>query len=93
MKQLQTLPEELVSIIFEYLSPQDLYQTSLVCKHFYSHSLPLIWKSVELVDCRTRYDRAMTDMDGDDPENEVLTDEHDDTPMLRKLILFAKSVL
>ena len=91
-RQIQNLPEELISTIFDYLSKRDLYQTSLVSRYFYSHSIPLIWRSVDLVDCRTFHDHSTINTEGDDPENEILTDEHDDTPMLRKLVLFAKSV-
>ena len=89
-RQLQDLPEELISIIFEYLSPQHLYQTSLVSKRFYLYSLPRVWRSVDLVDCRTPLDSATANTEGDDPEDEALGDEHDDTPILRKLILLAK---
>jgi hypothetical protein len=50
----------------------------------------LIWKNVELVDRKTTYDDATAETEGDDAVLELLVDDHDDTPILRKLFLFAK---
>lgn len=45
---------------------------------FYRNSTPIIWKEVELKDCVTGRDET--------------TDDHDDTPLLRKLLIFVKCV-
>lgn len=87
--QLQNLPEELLSIIFQYLSLQDLRQINLVHKRFYRHALPLLWNSIELTDCGP-FQTSFLIIPHDHLDREEILDDHDDTPMLQKLVLLAK---
>ena len=78
---LHRLPEELLQIVVDSLTQQDLKCLNLASKWTYSVATPLIWREVNLVDCRTRHSEHQLR-----PE----TDEHDDTPLLRKAVLLAK---
>ena len=74
---LQQLPEELLHEILERLSHHDLVCLNLASRWCYEIATPLIWREVELVDCRTYHDEGGVD-------------EHDDTPLLKKLLILAK---
>lgn len=73
---LHQLPTELLQDILDRLRRQDLECLNLTSKWAYEAATPLIWRDTELMDCRTTHE--------DDQ-----TDEHDDTPLIRKLLLFA----
>lgn len=70
------LPDELLQDILERLAKPDLSRLSLVSKWCYKLATPLIWRDVSLVDCRAFHEDGV--------------DEHDDTPLLRKLLVLAK---
>lgn len=77
---LQRLPEELLQNVVERLERPDLQslsQTSIWC---YQVATAHLWRNVELVDCKTEHDDAYGDPEYDD---------HDDTPLLKKLFLLA----
>ncbi|KAK4609217.1 hypothetical protein CLAFUR4_14287 [Fulvia fulva] len=74
--RLSQLPEELLQDILERLLQSDLYSLNLASRWCYQVATPLIWKSVELVDCKTEHDDGV--------------DDHDDTPLIRKFLLFIK---
>ena len=75
-KLLGDLPEELLTDIVERLDQPGLLSLSLVSRWCYELTPPVIWREVQLVDCSTNT------LDG--------VDEHDDTPLLKKLLALAK---
>lgn len=76
---LSELPEELLQEIIERLEKPDLVSLNLVSRWAYEVATPQIWSDVELVDCRTYH------------EHEDDFDEHDDTKIIQKLILFVNN--
>ncbi|EME38966.1 hypothetical protein DOTSEDRAFT_57272 [Dothistroma septosporum NZE10] len=72
--RLSQLPEELLQIILERLRQVDLYSLNQASRWCYQVATPFIWRSVELMDCKTIHDDGV--------------DDHDDTPVIRKLLLF-----
>lgn len=73
---LQRLPEELLQQILEHLD-RDALQLINVCSRWcYEKATPLIWRDVSLVDCRTKHEET--------------SDEHDDTPLIKKLLVLAR---
>jgi len=102
--QLQSLPEEILQSIFDHLDAPSLSELSLVSQWANDHAASRIWADVELIDCRRSYPKgssvfqaAAADPGGlpdkifDENPSEYL-DEHDDTPIIRKLIILARSV-
>ncbi|KAF7196810.1 hypothetical protein HII31_01728 [Pseudocercospora fuligena] len=75
---LHELPEELIQGILSPLDRPDLCSLNLASQWYYKVATPLIWRELELTDCRTYH----PDLDS--------TDEHDDTPMLKKLLVLVK---
>ena len=73
---LQQLPEELLHDILDRLEKRSLSTLNLVSRWCYEAASPLIWRDVQLVDCRTEHEDGF--------------DDHDDTPLLRKLLILAK---
>lgn len=73
---LHRLPEELRFDILERLGKTDLTFFGETSRWTYDLATPLIWRDVELVDCRTQHEESV--------------DEHDDTPLLKKLLVLAK---
>ena len=82
LQLLQRLPEELLQDVIERLNKQDLYSFNLLSRWCHQVATPIIWREVELVDCRTRHEN-----------HEDAVDEHDDTPLIKKLLILAKYVL
>lgn len=76
--RLAEIPEEILQETLQYLDESDLYHFAQLCRWSYDKAIPLLWQDIELVDCRT-------------PSSEVpdLVDEHDDTPIIRKLLVLA----
>ncbi|KAF2485965.1 hypothetical protein BDY17DRAFT_320801 [Neohortaea acidophila] len=72
----QRLPEELVQDVLERLSHRDHAAFSLASHWCYQAAIPVIWRDVTLQDRLTEHE--------DDSE-----DHHDDTPLLRKLLIIA----
>ena len=75
MARLESLPDELLNDIFMSLDRAERYNTALVSWHCYHRVVPHLYRTIELVDCR----------------NEATGDEHDDTPMIRILLVLAKN--
>lgn len=75
---LSELPEELLQEILERIEKPHLSSLSLASKWGYLVATPLIWREVELMDCQTSH--------------EDCSDEHDDTPIIRKLLILATYV-
>lgn len=76
---LHRLPEELLQDVIERLDKHDLTLLNLASRFFRRKATPLIWREVHLQDCRTVHE------DG-------LDDHHDDTPLLRKLLVLANNL-
>lgn len=75
---LSALPEELLDDVLTRLTRPDLLQLNLTSRWSRAKALPLLWKEVELVDCRSRH-----------LGEEIEADEHDDSAIVRKLVLLA----
>lgn len=75
---LHQLPEELLQEVLERLDKHNLTSLNLASQWGRRVATPLVWREVILTDCRTIHE------DG-------LEDHHDDTPLLRKLLILAKS--
>jgi hypothetical protein len=96
------LPSELVAAIFAHLSRDDLYELNLTSKTCRSLAAPLIWKHVDLIDCRAQTSsvtghRTVTYGAGTATHSGRSIplgaspggDEHDDTPLIKKLWILA----
>jgi len=102
--QLQSLPEEILDTIFDYLDTPSLQGLCLVSQWASDYATSRLWASVELVDCRKSYPKgspvfqaAAADPSGlpdrifeEDPSEYL--DDHDDTPLINKLTLLARYV-
>lgn len=101
-KSLFDLPKELIQDIVERLENYDLYAVNLTSRRFNKLAAPLIWRDVELVDCRahTSYEGYRAESRGTrtaahsgrgiPPGASVgSADEHDDLPMIKKLLVLA----
>ena len=75
---LPSLPKELLLEVLERLERYDLECLQLVSRWGYHIAAPLRWREVKLVDCRTRYEDGV--------------DEHDDTPLIKVLLILARYV-
>lgn len=74
---LHQLPEELLQDILDRIEEPHLRRFNLASQWCYEKAAPLLWREVTLVDCRAEKDGS------------TLKDEHDDTPLIRKLLLLA----
>lgn len=81
----QQLPDELIQDILERLSKPDLASLNSTCRWFSNLATPLIWREVNLVDCRTYHASEKEGEPG-------WLDEHDDTPLLKKLLVLVQYV-
>ena len=79
LQLLHLLPDELREDILQRLSWRDLTTFNLTSRWAYERATPHVWREVELVDCKTQHE------DG-------VFDDHDDSPLIRKLILLATYV-
>ncbi|KAM0717900.1 hypothetical protein Q7P37_006232 [Cladosporium fusiforme] len=100
---LLTLPAELLAEILSHLPPISLHALNLTSKPCRELAAPLIWRDVELVDCRARTEpdsglRTVSRGPATAPHSGTGIpagaslkgwDEHDDLPMLRKLWVLA----
>ncbi|KAF2214267.1 hypothetical protein CERZMDRAFT_57621 [Cercospora zeae-maydis SCOH1-5] len=82
--KLHQLPEELLQDILERLDRPALKHLSLTCSWCYKISIPHLWREVDLVDCKSSTSSAYLDT-LDQPSH----DDHDDTPLIKKLFLLA----
>ncbi|KAI5209185.1 hypothetical protein E4T38_02565 [Aureobasidium subglaciale] len=77
---LSKLPEEILHGTLRYLDDIDLFRFAQACRWSYDKSIPLLWQNVELTDCRTT-----------NPASVDWSDDHDDTPIIRKLLVLASN--
>lgn len=84
-----SLPHELVLDILQYLDLDDLFQLAQTCQWGYRLSIPLLWKDVELKDCWTLHPRPSRPQLKAQRATDNLADEHDDTPIIKKLLVLA----
>ncbi|KAI9877837.1 MAG: hypothetical protein M1830_002673 [Pleopsidium flavum] len=75
MSRLEALPDELLNHVFEKLSEAEQYNTALTSWRCYHLIVPHLYRTVELKDC----------------ENPATRDQHDDTPIIRILLVLAKN--
>ncbi|MCJ1376080.1 hypothetical protein MMC20_007318 [Loxospora ochrophaea] len=75
LSTLETLPHELQHNIFAQLLPASLSQVARTSSKVYSVVIPILYHSIELVDF----------------ENLDTGDPHDDTPIIRLLLLFSRN--
>jgi hypothetical protein len=80
LNPLDRFPEEILQETLRYLDNHSLANFSQTCHWSYDKATPLLWEDVELVDCR-KTDESTPDM----------SDEHDDTPIIRKLLVLASN--
>lgn len=93
------LPEELLQSILDYLAKPELQVLSLASRSCRELATPLVWREVELTDCRTFYTESGAVHSsgpgsggtvGRIPAGAVVrSDEHDDTPLIKKLWVLA----
>ena len=72
---LHQFPEELLQEIIDRLGDENLRNLNLASKWTYQVATPRLWREVNLVDCRTQREEGR--------------DEHDDGPLIKKLLLLA----
>ncbi|KAL1630666.1 hypothetical protein SLS54_000537 [Diplodia seriata] len=86
---LVSLPDELVLDILQYLDLGDLFELAQACRWGYRLAIPLLWRDVELKDCWTLHPRASRPQLRARRVIDELADEHDDTPIIKKLLVLA----
>jgi hypothetical protein len=99
---LLNLPAELIAAIFDDLSRDDLYELNLTSQACRQHAAPLIWRHLDLIDCRAQRSltsgflsvsygpgTALHSGRGIPAGAQVQGDEHDDTPLIRRLWVLA----
>ncbi|KAF2643477.1 hypothetical protein P280DRAFT_467499 [Massarina eburnea CBS 473.64] len=88
LSSIESLPNELISLIIGFLPSADLKDACLVSKAFYRHASDFLWHSVTLEDKWTLHTNDSTrHVFGDRGQGEP--DEHDDTPIIEKLYILA----
>lgn len=84
-QRLQGLPEELLQYIVEHLDNYGLSGFSLAAKWCHELASSVRWREVVLTDCS----RTHASVDDSDGRRDAQVDDHDDTPLLRKLVVLA----
>jgi hypothetical protein len=88
--QLESLPEELLQIIVSYLSTSALKNAALTSSALNRHATDVLWQNVCLVDQWTFHeDEENPGAFAGERRGLAQTDEHDDTPIMRKLYILA----
>jgi len=77
---LAQLPEELLQETLTYLDESSLLHLALTCQWSKRKALSLLWRHVELVDCRSKHT---------DTPMGLIHDHHDDGPIIKKLVVLA----
>jgi hypothetical protein len=86
--QLEALPEELLLLIVSYLPTTALKNAALVSHTLNRHATDILWQNVSLVDqWVVHHDTPFELAEGG--RGSKWTDEHDDTPIIRKLFVLA----
>ena len=78
---LHQLPRELLLDVLSFLEKPELSCLSQTSRWLYGLATPSVWRNVELVDCRTAH-----------PGEAHELDEHDDTPLIKKLLILWRYV-
>jgi hypothetical protein len=90
LPQLESLPDELLQLILSFLSTADLKHAALASKGLHSHATDYLFKHVTLRDTwRLHLNDATRYLWGERGQGEC--DEHDDTPIIQKLFILARS--
>ncbi|KAH7078816.1 hypothetical protein BKA63DRAFT_507182 [Paraphoma chrysanthemicola] len=85
---LEALPEELLLLIVSYLPTTALKNAALVSHTLNRHATDILWQNVSLVDqWVVHHDTPFELAEGG--RGSKWTDEHDDTPIIRKLFVLA----
>lgn len=79
---LAQLPQELLQATLNFLDRPALLGLALSCRWGYHVAMPYLWSHVELVDCRENH-----------PDMPYSSDEHDDSPIIKILMVLATYVL
>ncbi|KAK8176544.1 hypothetical protein BC567DRAFT_256377 [Phyllosticta citribraziliensis] len=85
----KALPDELVHGIFEYLNDRELARVALTCSWGYQRAMPLLWKDLELKDKWTLHPKHLKPQISANRCRDEACDEHDDTPVIKKLVTLA----
>jgi hypothetical protein len=85
---LQALPEELLQYVVEHLDNYGLSGFSLAAKWCLELASSVRWREVALTDCS----RTHASEDDSNGRRDAQIDDHDDTPLLRKLVVLATYV-
>ncbi|KAK8239572.1 hypothetical protein IWZ00DRAFT_556883 [Phyllosticta capitalensis] len=85
----KTLPDELVHAIFEYLDYGELARVAVTCSWGYERATPLLWKDLELKDKWTLHPKEERAQIAAHRCKDNRCDEHDDTPIIKKLLVLA----
>lgn len=88
IRRLQALPGELLQHIVEYLDGDGLSRFSLAARWCYESAASVQWREVTLTDCA----REHTGLAHHEILADTRDDDHDDTPLLKKLIVLATYV-
>lgn len=91
--QLQSLPEEILQLIVGYLPSSALRNAALVSSTLSRHATDVLWHNVCLVDQWRLHPDALPEPSIEEVRGLGQTDEHDDTPIIRKLYILAACVL
>ncbi|KAL6712320.1 hypothetical protein ACN47E_000197 [Coniothyrium glycines] len=85
---LESLPEEILQLIVTHLSAPDLKSVALVSRTLNRHATDLLWQHVCLADkWKLHVNEVSQNVWSDRGRGE--SDEHDDTPIIQKLYIFA----
>ncbi|KAK7511933.1 uncharacterized protein IWZ02DRAFT_485233 [Phyllosticta citriasiana] len=90
LTEFKTLPDELVYDIFEYLNYSELTRVALTCSWGYQRATPLLWKDLELKDKWTLHPKDERPQIAAHRCRDNRCDEHDDTPIIKKLLVLAR---
>jgi hypothetical protein len=88
--QLEQLPDELTDIILGLLPPADLRNVCLTSRSIYSRAVAFLWKHVVLMDKWTLHAGGPAGYQKWGERGCGEPDEHDDTPILQRLLVLAR---
>jgi hypothetical protein len=83
------LPLELVQQILHFLSPESLKAVSLVSRAAWVLASDFLWADVVLIDCNSNGTHECIEIRAND-ESRPAADEHNDTPIIQKLLILAR---
>jgi hypothetical protein len=92
ISQLESLPEELLQLIVWYLPVPALRNTALVSTTLNRHATDVLWQNVCLVDQWRLHPDADPEPLIEDTRGLGQSDEHDDSPIIQKLLILATYV-